>query len=189
MKIKLNEIPTEGRSYLITKETGELNTNLKDIIGENDYTVEFYLKPLNKKDFELRGKINTFTDEACSLCGENFKFKVSTKLNEIIIPAEKKDKAQEKQSRSNHFSELDETGPSVLEVKNEVFDLGEYSHQSIALQIPFNPKPEPKEDGSCSVCLRSNMNEIFKYDEDMGIFEKAKEKENPFNVLKGLKQN
>lgn len=189
MKIKLNEIPQEGRDYSFNRGTAELNADLKDLIADHPYDLQFTIRPLNTKDYELKGTLKTHTEELCSLCGETFKFKVETKIHEILIEAADKDKELEKQSRSNHFSELNEDGPSVLEYENAVFEVGEFTHEVIAINVPFNPKPELQEDGSCKVCLKSNMNQSFKYDEDMSSFEKAKDKENPFNVLKGIKMN
>ena len=189
MKIKLNEIPEDGREYSLNRTTGEINSDLQDLIADHPYDLKFSIRPLNSKDYELKGTLETHTKELCSLCGETFKFKVKTKIHEILIESAGADKELEKQSRSNHFSELNESGPSVIEYDDATFNVGSFTHEVIGLNIPFNPKPELDADGSCKVCLQTNMNQTFKYDEDMGTFEKAKEQENPFAVLKGLKIN
>jgi uncharacterized protein len=189
MKIKLNEIPEDGREYHLNRKTGEINTELQDLIADHPYELKFTIRPLNSKDYELKGSIETHTKELCSLCGETFKFKVNTKIHEILIESAGEDKELEKQSRSNHFSELNQSGPSVLEYKDATFDVGPFTHEVIGLSVPFNPKPELEADGSCKVCLQANMNQSFRYDEDMSTFEKAKEQENPFSILKGLKIN
>jgi len=181
MKIKLNEIPENGRDYHFNRKTGEINADLQDLIQDTPYELNFSIRPLNTKDYELKGLLQTHTQEFCSLCGENFKFNVNAKINEILIESAGADKDLEKQSRSNHFSELNENGPSVLEYNDDEFDLGAFAHESAAINIPFNPK--------CENCIKSDTGVPFKYDEDMGNFEKAKEKENPFNVIKGLKIN
>lgn len=181
MKIKLNEIPADGRDYHFNRATGELNADLKDLISDNPYDLKFSIHPLNTKDYELKGSLKTHTEELCSLCGDTFQFNISPKIHEILIEAAGSDKELEKQSRSNHVSELNDSGPSVIEYHDDAFELSEFTHESIAISIPFNPK--------CETCLKSDTGEAFRYDEDMGNFEKAKEKENPFNVLKGLKIN
>jgi uncharacterized protein len=181
MKIKLNEIPESGREYHLTRTTGELNTDLQDLIADHPYELKFYIRPLNTKDYELKGSLATHTKELCSICGENFKFNIIPKIHEILIESAGQDKELEKQSRSNHFSELNENGPSVIEYSDAAFELGEFTHEAIAISIPFNPK--------CETCLKSDTGVPFRYDEDMGTFEKAKEQENPFSVLKGLKIN
>ena len=103
-------------------------------------------------------------------------------MNEILIP-KPNDKELEKQTRSNHFSELDETAPSVSEYKNEVFELGDLVHEAIAISIPFNPKPEQNDDGSCKVCLKTTLTDAFMYDEKLSIETQV----SPFNVLKDVK--
>ncbi len=182
-KIKLNEVPEEGRNYSYNRQTGELNEDLKDLIGSNEYQTEFFLKPLNHKDFSLRGHVVTATQEICSLCGETFNFKTKAQLNEIIIPGADNNKILEKQSRANHVSETSESEISVSEYKNDVLEIGELIHEAIALSVPFNPKPEQKEDGSCTICDKVAEFGQFGYDENMGIIEK----QNPFNVLKDFK--
>lgn len=189
MKIKLNEIPENGRDYKITQKTAELNDDLKDLIQNNPYELELNIRPLNMKDFEVKGKMITTTQEICSLCGETFQFKVNSNIHEILIPIPEADKVQEKQTRSNHFSELTESGPSVTEYTADVFELGQLAHETIALAIPYSPRPEANDDGSCKVCLKMNVKETFVYDEEISIFEKAKEENNPFSILKGLKPN
>lgn len=181
MKIKLNEIPEDGRDYHVNRATGEINADLKDLIQDHPYDLKFTIRPLNSKDYELRGVLETHTEEQCSLCGDNFPFKIKAKMHEILIEAAAPDKELEKQTRTNHFSELHESGPSVIEYKDEVFEMGAFAHEAAAISIPFNPK--------CENCLKTDTGKPFKYDEDMSKFEKAKEKENPFNVLKGLKIN
>lgn len=188
MKLRLHEVPSEGQEYILNKSTGELNAALKDLVGDLPYEVKLFVRPLNHKDYELKGKILAQTNEVCSLCGENFPFKLEAKLNEILIPLAQ-DKDLEKQSRSNHFSELDSDGPSVTEYNEDAFDLGEFTHQAIALNIPYSPKPCIKDNGDCEVCLKPNMNKPITYNEDMTKFEAEKKKENPFNVLKNVKLN
>ena len=181
-KLKLNEIPEEGLEYIYTKETGELNADLTDLIENNSYNVTFFIKPLNNKDFVIQGSVSTKTKEICSLCGDTFHFPTSSKLNEILIP-KTADKDREKQSKANHISEQNEDAPSVSEYKGEIFELGEFIHEAIAISIPFNPKPEQATDGSCLFCLKTVPVGTFVYDEDISIVQKV----NPFSALKDLK--
>jgi uncharacterized protein len=182
MKLKLNEIPDEGREYTYTKETGELNDDLRDLIESNAYSVQFFIKPLNNSDFVMTGQVSTRTKEICSLCGDTFNFQTKAQINEILIP-KAIDKDHEKQSRANHISEQDENAPAVSEYKGEVFELGDFIHEAIALSIPFNPKPELTANGDCSVCLKSTPTHALIYDENVSIIEKV----NPFLALKDLK--
>ncbi len=182
MKLKLNEIPEEGREYIYTQETKELTPDISDLIENNSYHVQFFIKPLNNDDFIMNGLVTTKTKEICSLCGDTFHFPTMAKINEILIP-KATDKEHEKQSKANHISEQDENAPAVSEYKNEVFELGEFIHEAIALSIPFNPKPEQTDDGSCLFCLKTVPTNAFVFDENISIVEKV----NPFLALKDLK--
>lgn len=183
-KIKLSEVPEEGRSYTYDKNTGELNQDLKDLIDNNNYQTEFFIKPLNHRDYSLRGFVQTATKETCSLCGETFNFAVKTQLNEVLIPKTEL-QISEKQSRSNHISENESDQITVYEYKNDVLEIGELIHEAIAISIPFNPKPPENENGDCSVCLSTIFKGQFSYDESVGSFQN----QNPFSALKDLKLN
>lgn len=182
MKLKLNEIPENGLEYIYTQKTGELNEDIRDLIENNNYHVQLFIKPLNNDDFAMNGHVTTKTKEICSLCGDTFHFPTTAKINEILIP-KSVGKDHEKQSKANHISEHDEHAPSVSEYKGEVFDIGEFIHEAIALSVPFNPKPEQTEDGNCLFCLKTVPTSSFIYDEDISISQKI----NPFLSLKDLK--
>lgn len=188
-RIKLSEIPEEGREYIFNQSTAELSEDLKDLIGNEAYDAKIFIKQLNSKDFVVQGRIKTATKEDCSLCGETFSFKADLNVNEILIPQasrhhEKTDK-HEKQARSNHLSDMKEGGPGVIEYLNEEFEVGVCLRQIVALNVPFNPKPSVNKDGDCSVCLKTQKAELFIYDEKMG----DEAKKNPFEVLKNIKLN
>ena len=107
MKINLADIPEEGRSYVWTTQTAELGAVLKDLVGKGTYETEFFIKPLNSKDFELSGKIKTTMPEQCSRCGIDFNFPVNEKFHEILIPKQYQPRGG-KYSKVNHVSDLPE---------------------------------------------------------------------------------
>lgn len=182
MKIRLHEIPEDGKSFSWSRETGELNHVLADLIGQEDYRCEFFVRPLNSRDFALTGLIQTSAPEACSRCGDAFKFTVRTDLNEILIPHQGMDRTG-RYSRVNHLSESEESGPSVSEYAvDHTFDMGEFVHEQIAIALPFNPAPEETAGGDCSLCGIKVRGRSFGYDEEMPT-----EKPNPFAALKGFK--
>lgn len=183
MKIKLHEIPEEGKEYTFNRNTAELNDSLEDLIHNSGYDIRVHIKPLTTKNYEVRGSVNTATDELCSLCGDAFKFKVNARLHEILVPALHEAKNNQF-SKSNHVSELKEDGPGVTEYSNDIFDLGEYLHEAIALTIPFNPKHDIN-DPACKTAVKSSDKNAFIYDEKMS----EEKKSNAFDVLKGLKIN
>ena len=57
MKIKLNEVSEIGKEYIFNRSTGELNFDLKDLIGDLPYEAEISIRPLNSKDYEVKGLI------------------------------------------------------------------------------------------------------------------------------------
>ena len=187
-KIKLSEVPEDGREYIFNQATGEISADLKDLIGNEKYDATVFIKPLNHKDFSVVGRIKTATKEDCSLCGETFSLKADLAVNEILIPHNPRQNERleksEKQVRSNHMSELDESGVGVIEYNDEEFEIGTCLRQIVALSIPYKPVPQTNKDGDCIVCLKSQLT-AFSYDENMG----EDHKKNPFEVLKALKLN
>ena len=184
MKIKLNEIPEDGRDYEFNRKTAELNSSLSDLIGkEESYDIRFSIKPLNSKDFSLIGTITTRTSESCSRCGDDFKFPVVKKINEILIPKPEMDRTGKYIKSSVAISETDEN-IAVLEYTNHQFDLAEYLHEAIAIDVPFNPMPKTKPNGDCSLCDKPSHHSEIIYDENLSV-----EKINPFASLKNIKLN
>lgn len=184
MRINLSEIPEEGRSYVCNRKTGELNAILKDLIGTAAYEAEFFIKPLNSKDFEMNGEIRTELPEDCSRCGIDFQLKINPSFREILIPRQTETRTG-KYAKVNHISEAAESGPSVVEYDGLVFDMGEYLHEMVAFAAPFNPAGPEDEKGDCSVCGISVRGRSFGYTEEMP----AEKPESPFAALKNIKLN
>lgn len=181
--IRLSEIPQEGKSYTWNRETAELNTVLQDLLGSEKYEVQFFLKPVNSRDFMMTGTIRTQTPEDCSLCGISFKFSVDVRINEILIPTQSTER-KGRYAKVNHVSDAaDQGGPQAVEYsENETFNMGEYIHEAIAIAVPFKPVPDTNEKDECRVCGLNQKTHNFSYDEKM-----EEEKPNPFAVLKNLK--
>jgi len=184
MKINLSEIPEEGKSFVCTPQTGELNAVLKDLIGPIPYYAEFFIKPLNSKDFELSGFIRTELPEECSRCGIDFSLKINPSFREILIPRQTSERTG-KYAKVNHISEAVEGGPSVAEYDGLVFDMGEYLHEAVAIAAPFNPAGPEDEKGDCSICGITVKGRSFNYTEEMP----AEKPESPFAILKNIKLN
>lgn len=184
MKINLSEIPEEGKSFVCTPKTGELNTILKDLIGQASFHSEFFIKPLNSRDFELSGYIRTELPEECSRCGIDFSMKISPKFKAILIPRQSDDRTG-KYAKVNHVSEALEEGPEVAEYDGLVFNMGEYLHEAVAINAPFNPAGPEDEKGDCSICGIQVRGRNFGYDDQMP----TEKPESPFSVLKNIKLN
>lgn len=184
MKIKLSEVPEEGRDYKWSTNTGEANAVLKDIIGQNSYEAHFFIRPLNSRDFEMTGRIITKSPEVCSRCGQDINFPVDSKFHEILIPKQSQGRTG-KYSKVNHVSDLPDSGPEFTEYEDMAFDMGEYLHEVVALAIPFNPVGSKEDHGDCSFYDPAKKDQTVIYDDVMP----AEEAKNPFAALKGVKIN
>lgn len=178
MKIRLNEIPQEGQNFHYNRQTAELNSALQDLIDNNDYEVNLDIKPLNSKDFSATGTVVTKTHEQCSRCAEDFDLPISKRINEILIPSQTEDRTGKYAKTSpTVVSSEDENNVSVTEYSKQQFDMGEFIHEAVAIEVPFNPK--------CPICEKQGSEQPFIYDEKMS----EETKQNPFEALKGLKLN
>ena len=176
MKIKLNEISEQGENYTFNRDSAELNNDLKDLVGNNAYSINLYIRPLNSRDFSLSGQIETTCNEQCSRCGEDFNLKITKKVNEILIPNQEQDRTSRYAKSSVNVDESEDE-ISVSEYSKLQFDLGDFLHEAIALEIPFTPH--------CETCSRPENDKAFIYDEKMG----DEVKPSPFQALKGIKLN
>ncbi|MBC7740809.1 MAG: DUF177 domain-containing protein [Bdellovibrionaceae bacterium] len=184
MKIRLNEIPESGREYILNRNTAELNGVLQDLVQNTPYDVTVFIKPLNTKDFEMSGHIKSSTGEQCSRCGDDFNYNVQKKIREILIPHQDEDRTSKYARSSTPISETaNDTNISVSSYRSSQFDLGEFIHEAIAIEVPFNPMPPCKANGDCSLCSKPLVTKPFVYDEKMGDEAKL----NPFIALKDLK--
>jgi len=184
MIINLAEIPEEGRSFTWNNQTGELNNSLSDLIGKKTFQAEFFIKPLNTKDFELSGTIKTGLPEQCARCGIDFDFPVSEKFREFLIPRQDQPRGS-KYSKVNHLSDAHTDGPETLEYDGQHFNMGEYLHEVVALAAPFNPAGPEDDNGDCTICKIPVKGRSFSYDETMP----EEKPQSPFAVLKNIKLN
>ena len=182
MKIRLNEIPQEGREYIFDRKSGELNDALSDLIEpDRPYDIDFFIKPIGNA-FELRGKLKTTLKEICSSCGYEFDLPIQRKFNEILLE-DQEDHRKNQGVHGNHSVDFLAEGPSMTPVHGDVFDAGEYVHEAIALAEPFYPMC-----GEEGRCLRQD--EVQKIRERLEA-ENAEVEEKTaghpaFSVLKGL---
>ncbi len=182
MRINLAEIKEEGEAFSWNNKTGEVNKVMSDLIGQNPYQADFFIKPLNSKDFELRGSIKTATPEQCARCGNDINFPIDTKFVEFLIPKQDQPRGGH-YSKVNHVSESQNDGPDSSEYEGQHFDMGEYLHEVVALSVPFNPKCPPQQDGKASTCEIPLEGQRFSPDEKMP----SEGRQNPFAALKNMK--
>lgn len=183
-EIHLADIPEEGRTYSYTRESGELNVALKDVVGQNDYKIDLEIRPLGNV-YELRGKISAQMDLACSRCGIDFKFPVNQSFQEVVVIEEEMPRSG-KTARVNHTTELDACGPDYMILSSDVFKVTEFMHELIALAEPIQPLGKADCDKGCE-----NLNEVYEKGliQPPGSEPVASGTHNPFTVLKDMKLN
>ncbi len=181
MKINLTEIPAEGRKFDFSRETGELNEALADLIQDRAYDVAFTIKPIGNA-FELKGQFKTRLPEVCSRCGWDLELPMEQKFNEILM----KDEPEYRKAHSVHGNQSVDflaQGPDVTYYQGETFDAGNFIHEAIALSEPFYP--------SCGVEDCEHLEEAKRKQQELRAeFERAEEKKGghpAFSVLESLK--
>src|SRR3982750_1289461 len=119
MKIRLGEIPEEGRNYTYDRTSGELNTQLEDLIGAHPYAIDMFIKPIGNA-YEMRGSVKTVLSEVCSKCGEDFDLAVDRKFTEIIFQEEDEHRKSQGVHGNQSVNFLGE-GASMIPVKGNTF--------------------------------------------------------------------
>lgn len=183
MKIRLNEIPDEGRSYLFDRKSGELDAVLKDLVGSHDYAITMEIKPIGNA-YEMRGGVRTALSEVCSKCGYDFDLIVDRKFNEIIFEEQEEHRKSQGVHGNQSVNFLGE-GPAMIPVRGNVFDASSYAHEAVALAEPFYPTCGPN--GSC--LHAEEIEEIvgrLEAEAEAALAADEQVKKSPFAVLKAL---
>jgi uncharacterized protein len=182
MIVKLRDIPESGKSWDIAKQKDMIKPKLADLIGPLDVSGNVWIQPLPglEGQFELRGQIQGFLPENCSRCDLEFEFPFEEKFQEVLTPKIPMER-DSKESRVNHLSDIVDSEVGHVHYQGDVFDLGEYLHELVALSRPFNPAPPCDAQDKCSKCGLSTKEHNFGYEESLP------EKESPFALLQKLK--
>ena len=181
LKIKLTDIPDEGKSFTFSQQDPTAVQALEDLLGRNQpFQIQVTIRPLNSQNYELVGTVQSASIQQCSRCAEDFELKLHQKIREIMIPTLDV-------GRTGHYAKTtsaDEANDlsSIQYAEDLIFDLGEYVHEIIALNTPENPAPQVKGD-QCLGCPRKVTPGAFDYDETTP----TESLPSPFDVLKNLK--
>ncbi len=184
MLINLQEIPAEGKTWKFDRKTAELNDFLSPLIGKQEYFADLHILPLssNSGAYEVRSSIKTQLKEQCSRCGDDFNYQLNEKFQNILMPSLDTPR-DAKFAKPNHFSDLHEEGPDVVEYEGNTLNVGEFFYELVALAEPTIPMPPADEKGNCSICKKTFKDQAVSY--DSGAIEPV----HPFASLKGLKLN
>jgi uncharacterized protein len=136
MKIRLAEIPDEGRQFQFTRESGELNSVLRDLLPVVPYRIDLTVRPLGNA-YEMEGKIVSSLSEVCSLCGWDLTLPLNKTFKEVLVEAEKTDRETHHVHGNQSVDFLSEGSSSTY--KDGVFDAGEFVHELVAISEPMYP--------------------------------------------------
>jgi uncharacterized metal-binding protein YceD (DUF177 family) len=181
LEIALKELPPEGREFNYTRETGELTEALKDLVGSNDYKVNFLLTPVGNA-YNLKGTLETSLDQECSLCAIDFKFPIRQDLHEVLVVQKPLNKGDQ-QTKANHAHEWAASGPDYIILDSETFTVADYIHEAIALAEPIRPLGKP----NCDITCENLTEPMKKWIVQPGASPPDPIKTNPFLVLEKIK--
>ena len=135
MRIRLSEIPKEGRAYTFDRASGELDEVLEDLIKKNNYEVELFIKPIANA-YEMRGKVKTKVTELCALCGWDIDVEIDKSVNEILMEVDESEHRKSQSVHGNHSIDYDSEGPALVPIKGESFDAGDFVRDIVGIAEP-----------------------------------------------------
>lgn len=169
--VNLKELPLEGESFDFSRETGELDDALQDLIGDYDYQVEMQLTPAGNA-FAISGHIETSAELQCARCGRDTKQEIRDDFNELILVM----KERPRSGHSGHTGTNLIDGPYCNYTTSYEFNLSEFTHEHVASAIPYTP-----------YCGLKDCEEYFqKAQEALSEGFSEEKPNNPFTALKNL---
>lgn len=173
MRIHLNEIPSEGKSWNCNRKTSEFNATLEDLIKDAPYQIDFTILPMQAGTYDISGSFVTSYTDDCSICGEPMKIGLQKRFRDLLMPILEEPRNSH-YAKSNHVSDLLTAGPEVFNYEGNTFMADEYVHEKVALEQTMIPK--------CAECEKKAPKDALIYDEEMEPARKS-----PFAGLKDLK--
>jgi uncharacterized protein len=182
MKIRLSEIPPEGRKYSLNRKSGELNETLDDLLQGRPYEVEATIKPLGNT-YEIVGHLTTQTSDLCSRCGWDLQLKIDSDFRDYLIEEDADEYRKRQLVHGNQSVNFLNEGPSVTTYHGGAFELGEYIHEQIAIQQPLYP------DCGKTDCehLKEATAELQRLNQEFAAAEEKKAGHPGFAALKNVK--
>jgi uncharacterized protein len=180
-QVHLKDLPPEGREFIYTRESGELNEQLRDLLAANDFRVSFHLTPVGNA-FNLRGELLAQMDMQCALCAIDLKFPVKQKLHELLVVQKPMSKGDQL-TKANHAHEWEAEGPDYILLESETFMVGDYIHEVIGLAVPIRPLGRPECDLNCENLSPQVKEWLIPADQEVHDPVKA----NPFQILEKFK--
>ena len=136
LKIRLSEIPEEGRDFEFSEATEELAAALSDLVESRPFLCEFTIRPMTGV-YQLEGVLKTNLLRICSVCGIEVEIPVESSLNELLV---KRSRLEKGDSESKVGFLADTAGaPAVTEFDGDELNVIDFIHEMIALKDPAYP--------------------------------------------------
>ena len=129
--IQLKDLPKRGVDFHFTRESGELNTVLKNLIGENPYDIQIHIRP-DGPAYLVQGNIQTQMNLACARCALDFKYTVKKSFCESLV-------VQTQKSRRISYSIPSDGEDFCTVLSHPGFSLEDFIHELIAVEEPLRP--------------------------------------------------
>lgn len=181
MKIRMSDINSEGKKFTFDRVSGELNEILADLT-QKAYKVNVFIRDLDAY-FELSGEVRADVPQVCSKCGEDISLPIVKKFNDMLME-------KPVDPRGSHYSKgmsvdaSEQLPGEVAFYSNDLFDLGEYIHELLALEMPDYPDCAVQE---CPF-LKEAQAKLASLNAESGDF-KVSEGHPAFKALKNIKLN
>lgn len=174
IKVDLNSVPEDGMNLSYSQEDGEFAANLKDLIGDNAFTVNYSIQALGNV-FKIEGVVTTKTVLDCSRCGEDVMYPLNLKVDELLMVEDNSPRGS-KHSKSQSSEQWTENGPFCNHLESAQFDLSEFTHEIIASNLPY--VVECKNTKDCEDFIKTRMK--------LSTTEEEESTSNPFDVLQNF---
>ncbi|MCB0362159.1 MAG: DUF177 domain-containing protein, partial [Bdellovibrionales bacterium] len=151
--LHLDEIPSDGRTLSFDQGHLEMKQCLFDVIGDNEFEIKLSIHPSGGV-FMLSGSIKAKMDLACYRCAIDFKHSLVETINEILVIETDRPRASHS-ARVNHISDLQLGAPAVSSVNSNLFHVGNFIHELVALAEPLQPKAKEDCSEECENLLQA----------------------------------
>ncbi len=134
MKIRLNEIPADGRSYEFTRLDKDIFEGIKDLVA--DFKVNIRIEPITSSNFQITGSIQASEVAECSKCGWDLPLKLNLKISEVLVKEEPQEIRKKQHVHGNQSMDFDSDQDQlqVTYYKSDELNLTEWLHEQIASQ-------------------------------------------------------
>ena len=137
LTIRLKNIPNKGWEFHFDRQSRDLNQVLRDLIADNNYSIDVHIQPTGESTYKIKGVIETHLNLLCSRCAYEFKHKIRKDFSEKII-VQKKQERNEREVRINHYSEQSQQENFTV-LNDSLFNLADFIYEMITIEEPIRP--------------------------------------------------